>query len=403
MTRRQSPVALIFAAVLYAASPAAAQAPAAPATRAATIEAAQAEKATSLRPYRGRFVERIVQEIDEHLAARHVRWHPYYGHAYPGAGLTGGLGYMFHLKDYDTLDVRGAMSLNKSKRAEVAYHAPRLLQRRATLTVLGGWAEGLGESFFGIGGSGTVPDDRTRFDFRRSYGSLQMDVRPWRGLLAIGGGVDASRYEQRAGRASDFTARYDAVNLPGFGATVDYIEPHARASLDWRPAAGYATRGGAVSIGARRAIDREGRYSFDRVEYDVVQHLPILREAWVVSLHARAETSHTASGQDVPFFRLATLGNATSLRAFANQRFRDRNSLLLSAEWRVLVNRFTDLGFFYDTGTVAARPSGLSLNTLQNGYGVGLRFHTPSSTPIRLELARGSEGVRFVFGAIAAF
>jgi hypothetical protein len=389
---------LIVSAML--AVPARAQTP--PGSRAAEVAAAQAEKARNATPYRGRLIERLVQEIDEHLAARHVKWHPFYGHAYPGAGLTAGAGYMFHTRDYDTLDVRAAMSLNKSKRAEIAYVAPRLMQRRVALSVLGGWAEGLGQSFYGVGATGTSLDDRARFDFRRGYGSAQVTLRPWRGMLGVDGGVDVSRYEQRTGESS-FTSRYGASTLPGFGATVTYVEPHARVGLDWRPAAGYAQRGGAVSVAARRVIDTDDRYTFNQVNYDVVQHVPVLRDAWVLSFHGRAETTYTADGNVVPFYLLPTLGNATTLRAFANQRFRDRNSLLLSAEWRVLVNRFADLGFFYDTGKVAARPADLDLRDLQHGYGVGLRLHTLETTPIRVELARGSEGFRVVFGAVAAF
>ena len=42
------------------------------------------------------------------------------------------------------------------------------------------------------------------------------------------------------------------------------------------------------------------------------------------------------------------------LRGYSSRRFRDQNSLLLQAEWRIMVNRYLDLAFFYDTGKVAA-------------------------------------------------
>ncbi len=371
-------------------------------TRAGAIAARQAEKARAAAPYRPPFVERIVQEIDEHLTSRHIKWHPFYGHAYPGAGLTLGAGYMFHTGDYDALDIRAAMSLNQSKRAEAEFRMPRLLGRRAALTTRVGWREGFGQAFYGIGTAATSADDRTEFDFRQSQGSARLDVRPLRGRLVFGTAVDVSRYEQRRSAGSLFEQRYQAT-LPGAGATVDLVQAQGSAAFDWRPAGGYARRGGAYGVSARRVADLDGPFSFSQIDYDVVQHLPVLRDAWVISLHGRAETTYTGRGDEVPFFLLPTLGNGTTLRAFANQRFRDRNSLLLSAEWRILINTFTDVAVFYDAGKVTARRQDLDLRGLKSSVGIGLRIHTPSETPIRIELARGNEGLRLVFGAVAAF
>ena len=379
------------------------EAPPVPGTRVAEIAARQAEKARATRPYTPKFIEHLIQEVDEHLAARHVRWHPYYGHAYPGAGLTGGLGYKFHTRDYDSLDVRASVSLTRSKRAEVQYEMPRLLRRRGTLTALGGWSEGLGQAFYGIGIAGTSTADRADFDFRRSFGSVGLEFRPLHGALRLGGGVEVSRYEQRRDAGSAFALRYAPGSLPGVGATIDYVQSQGQAVFDWRPARGYARRGGAYGVTARRYTDPDERHSFDALEYDVVQHIPVMRDAWVLSLHARAETTFTSGGNTVPFFMLPTLGNANTLRAYANQRFRDRHSLLMSAEWRVLVNRFTDLAFFYDAGKVAARRSDLDLSGLRDSYGIGLRLHTLETTPVRVDFARGREGFRVALAAVAAF
>lgn len=380
-------------------------------THEAEIAAQQAEKAKALRPYRAPLLERVVQEIDEHFLDADFRWHPFYGHAYPGAGVTLGAGYLFRPGDYNTVDLRAAMSLNSSKRAEVVYRAPRLAQRRASLTVTGGWAEGLGQSFYGLERNGTTDDDDTDFDFRRSYASARAEVRPWRGAVVFGGGVEYQRYEQRVGPtgpdanldADDFEARYSAATLPGFGATVNYVQVHGAAGLDWRPARGYARRGGAWGVTARQHVDTGGDFTFTQVDYDVVQHMPVLRDAWVLSLHARAETTFAPGGHDVPFFMLPTLGNAMTLRGYANQRFRDRNSMLLAAEWRVLLNALIDLAFFYDTGKVTERPRQFGFKGLEHDYGVGVRFHSLSTTPVRIDFARGREGFRVAFGAVAAF
>lgn len=379
-----------------------AQAPAAD-SRAGQIIAAQAAKAARLRPYRPPFfVEGLLRKIDETLSNRETRWHPFYGHAYSGAGVTLGAGYKFFLGHYAFLDARAAMSLNRSKRAELEFRAPRLWRRRAALRTIGGWSEGLAQSFYGVG-SDTSRQDRTTFDFRRTYAAALLDVAPQRGMFVFGGGTEISRYEQRRADASPFDRRYPAGTLPGVGATVDYVQARGHVALDWRPAAGYARSGGAHAVTARRFFDISGPNSFTQLEYDVVQHVPVLRDTWVLSLHGRAETTYTTGRDEVPFFMLPTLGNATTLRAFTNQRFRDRHSLLLAAEWRILLNQFAEAALFYDAGKVARRASQLDLHGLRRDYGVGFRIHSATSTPIRIDVARGDEGFRLVFGATAAF
>lgn len=413
MFHRHLPTAVAWTlAAVMAGAPGAAHAQTTPPpdTHEGEIAAQQAEKARALSPYRGPFLERVVQEIDEHFLDADYRWHPFYGHAYPGAGVTLGAGYLFRPGDYDTLDFRAAMSLNSSKRAEVVYRAPRLAKRRASLTMIGGWAEGLGQAFYGLERNGTTDDGDTDFDFRRTYASARAEVRPWRGMLVFGGGLEFQRYEQRVGATADgdldeddFAARYSAATLPGFGATVNYVQAQGSAGLDWRPARGYTRRGGAWGVTARRYVDTAGDFSFTQVDYDAVQHLPLLRDAWVLSLHARAETTFAPFKHEVPFFMLPTLGNAMTLRGYANQRFRDRNSMLLAAEWRILLNALVDVAFFYDAGKVTARPKQFSLGGLETDYGVGVRFHSYTTTPLRIDFARGREGFRVAFGAVAAF
>lgn len=374
-----------------------------PASHEEEIARAQAEKALAQHPYRAPWLERLVQEIEEHLTDRDLRWHPFYGHAYPGAGLTLGAGYLFRPGDYETLDVHASRSMNRSTRAEVVFRAPHLARRRLSMTTVGGWAEGLEQTFYGIPSRHSDGGERTFFDFRRSYGSLQVETRARRALPVFGAGVGVMRYEHRVDPDSAFAQRFSAAALPGFGATVTYAQAHASAGFDWRPERGYARRGGAVGVTARHAVDTAGDFTFSQIDYDVVQHLPLLRDVWVVSLHGRAETTFAPYKHEVPFFMLPALGNGTTLRGYPNQRFRDRNSMLLSAEWRLIVNAVVDAAVFYDAGKVTARPAQFSLRHLASDYGVGLRFHSSATTPIRIDVARSREGLRVMFGAVAAF
>ena len=78
--------------------------------------------------------------------------------------------------------------------------------------------------------------------------------------------------------------------------------------------------------------------------------------------------------------------------------------MLLSGEWRWIPNRLAlDMAFFYDTGMVAPRLDAITLGSFVSDFGIGVRFHGPARTPLRVELAKGREGLRLVFAASAAF
>jgi hypothetical protein len=40
---------------------------------------------------------------------------------------------------------------------------------------------------------------------------------------------------------------------------------------------------------------------------------------------------------------------------------------------------------------------------MATNWGIGARFHGPAATPLRAELAHGSDGWKLVFGSNAAF
>jgi outer membrane protein assembly factor BamA len=99
----------------------------------------------------------------------------------------------------------------------------------------------------------------------------------------------------------------------------------------------------------------------------------------------------------VPFYLLPTLGSGQSLRGYADYRFRDRDLLLLSAEYRLPLARALDAAVFYDAGTVAPTAAGvLSLRAMHTDYGIGVRAHSSKHVLVRLDVARSPEGMQAV-------
>ena len=385
--------------VLATVAPRASAQTADPGTRQAAVEQAQAEKSGVLHPYIETSGERLMARV-ERMLSEAPRWHPFFESAYQGGGLTLGAGYTQHVSSYNWVDIRGSYTINQYKRAEAEFVAPRLFHRRAQLSALGGWREATEVGFFGLGTNS--PNLRTTYAFENPHASAALTYWPTREVFLLRGGVEYTKWslEQPIGGVP---VEDVLPTLPGVGADTTYLHTQATVGLDWRPAAAYARRGGYYAITGHEYRDRDDRSGFTELDYEAVQHVPLLREAWVLSLHGRIQTTQAKDGQQVPFFMLPHLGGGHTLRGFESWRYRDSDSLLLQAEWRITANRFVDTAVFYDAGKMAARFADLDLNDLQHDYGFGVRFHGPISTPLRIEVARSHEGLRLVFATTPIF
>ena len=359
----------------------------------------------NLHPYIPNKGERFFQHVDTILEGGALRWHPFFESAYSGGGFTLGVGHTNYVSAYNYIDVRGSYTFSNYKRAEVEFVAPRMFNRRGHLSVLGGWREATQVGFYGIG-TNTPKDDRANYLFQQPYGSALLTVFPRRRTLMLRGGVEFSQWSQEPGKGSFPSVEevYTPDTLPGLGAEVTYLHTQGAVGFDARTSPGYSRRGAYLAATLHDFKDSDDDFGFQLAEYEGIAHLPILRETWVLSFRGRVQTAFDKDDQQIPFFMLPALGGGSSLRGYSSWRFRDQNSLLLQAEWRIMVNRYFDLAFFYDAGKVTSHTSDLDLDGLKDDYGFGIRFHGPFSTPLRVELARSRENsFSFIFSSSASF
>jgi hypothetical protein len=82
---------------------------------------------------------------------RGPRFHPYFINSYAGGGFTLGAGHMSYLGPHNTLDVRASFTPSGYKRLEAEFIAPQLLDRRASLSLIGGWREATRVGYYGTG------------------------------------------------------------------------------------------------------------------------------------------------------------------------------------------------------------------------------------------------------------
>lgn len=373
-------------------------------TRQGLIEQEQAEKSKELKPYTANAAEKIFERVDTILEGGTLRWHPFFENAYSGGGFTLGAGRAMYVSAYNYIDVRGSWTVTNYKRLEAEFVAPRMFNRRAQLSAIGGWREATQVGFYGLGNDSSL-DDRTNYLFKQPYGNALFTYFPARKGLMLRGGAEFTRWLQTAGEGAfpPIESAYTPETLPGLDAEVTYWHTQGTLGFDWRTSPGYTRRGGYYGTTLHDYHDRDNAFGFRMVEYEAIQHIPILREAWVLSFHGRVQHTLEKENEHTPFFMLPGLGGGSSLRAYSSWRFRDENSLLLQAEWRIMVNRYLDLAFFYDTGKVAAKLSDLDFNGMKDDFGAGLRFHGPFNTPLRVELSKSREGTGVTFSSSASF
>jgi len=373
-------------------------------TREGAIEQQQAEKSKDLRPYTANKTEKLFQRVDTILEGGTLRWHPFFDNAYSGGGFTLGAGHATYVSAYNYIDVRGSWTFSNYKRLEAEFVAPRLFNRRAHLSAIGGWRDATQVGFYGVGNE-TVKEDRTNYRFKRPYGNALLTVFPARRGLMLEGGTEFTEWQMHPGQGAfpSIDTKYTPATLPGVGEEVTYFHNQGTVGFDWRTSPGYTRRGGLYTVTLHDFNDFDDQFGFRMLEYEAIQHVPILRETWVLAFRGRMQRVLEENGEQIPFFMLPSLGGGSTLRGYSSWRFRDRNSLLLQAEWRIAVNRYLDMSFFYDTGKVAPRAADLDLKGLKDDYGIDFRFHGPFNTPLRIGLARSHEGTEFIFSSSAAF
>ena len=376
-----------------------------PASRAALIEQEEQTKADQLKPAEPGKAEAYVSRISDAFLSGQMHWHAFWQNAYSGGGFTVGAGYLTHVSSYNLIDIRGSITPSGYKRLEAQFFAPELFARHGTLSLLGGWREATAVNFFGIG-QATHTSSLTNYGFTQPYFAANLTVMPTRQLFVLGGGFEVSQWKQGAGSSDaspSIETAYTPATLPGLGASPVYYHSQGTVAIDSRTSPGYTRRGGYYGVTAHDYTDKDGAFGFDQVDYTAIQHIPLLREAWVLAFRAYAQTTYIKTGQQEPFFMMPSFSGGSDLRAYASWRLRDLNSLLLQGEWRAEVNRFLEMALFYDAGKVAHDRSNLDLHGMKDDYGIGFRFHGAISTPLRIELAKGNEGFVLNFSASQVF
>ena len=387
--------ALVAAYVLMAAVAASAQEPA---TRAEVLARQREEKSKNLTPPEQPRLERTLLALENGRLFERVLnppegFYPKLGNITAGGGFAMGPAYRKPL--FGERAAFNALAIASTKRywlIDSRLEWPQLAGGRLYADVHGRLYEYPQEDFFGLG-------PYSRRDTDVIYGLRSSEVGAAGGLRPVPWfllGVKVDHLTPSIGPGN--TGRpigqlYTVQNVPGLDAQPDFLRYEFSADVNLREPRGNPRRGGQYKVVYQRFADRDlQRYSFQRVDVDLQQYVPLVRDRRVIALRAFASTADADAGQEVPFYYQHTLGGPDDLRGFRQFRFRDNNTLLLQVEYRWEIFTAVDGAIFYDAGRVAPRFEDLGFDNLESDYGIGFRFGTRNGVFLRVEGAFGSSG-----------
>jgi hypothetical protein len=366
-------------------------------TRADEIAAAQAEKATRLEPYAPTVIEQRIARVMKALTNTPTLY-PFFGSVFPGGWAALGPGYRTSFAGSGTVDTHAAWSLKNYKTVDAALKLPDIAHGLVRFDLRATWLDAPRVGFYGVGNASPARD-KTSFLYRSTSAGVTGRIQPAE-FLSFGAGFEYLDLHTGRGRSgTSIEQRFSPAEAAGLGASPIYHRSQLFAEIDWRQSPGYTTSGGLYRVDWHQYDQRnQGPYSFRRIDAEVDQFIPLLHANWVLALRAMASLTDTDAGETVPYFLLPELGGPRMLRGYPNWRFRGRDRLLLTAEYRWTAGQFVDMALFIDTGKVAATRGDFDLTGLKHSVGIGVRFHTLAATVVRLEAARTrDEGIGWVF------
>ncbi|MEO8707181.1 MAG: BamA/TamA family outer membrane protein [Kofleriaceae bacterium] len=333
-----------------------------------------------------------------------------------GFGLGGGLRFVMR----DLFADKARLKLEANYGGEVVqsykarYKSGLLLGKQAEFDVMVGFETAPRSRFFGIGNrervvaapamlidplrDDTAVDTRFYYDAFVSEGALGFDL-PGPLSARVSGGTLIREFDKDIDDDEVTTTTvYDETKLVGFVDGLSSVFADAELILDtlWQPrfyisralpsTGWYASlRGGYV-----RGFDKDPS-RFARWSADVRRYINVYADDRIVMLRALYQ-GVSGDIEHIPFLDLPALGGSNLLRGYPQDRFRDRQAGLVSAEYEWSVDRSVAAFVFMDAGRVWRNQDDFSAGDFRVGFGGGLQLHSQRNFLARIMLAGSADG-----------
>ena len=321
-------------------------------------------------------------------------WYPRLGGVTRGSGFAGGPGIRGMVPGTPFfLDLSGAISTKGYKAFDARARWLQVLDTRVELWTDYRYEDFPQEDFFGTGMSSTTAT-RTSYDFDGSDIRVRGVVTPqsWARLTVSVGYTKPDIGEGSDDKFPSIEALFTDTDAPGLIDQPDFLRTDVAAEIDYRDRGGNTGSGGfyRASFGLWNDVTLD-QYDFRRFDAHLVQFVPLVpSKRHVLSGRVGASYVNNATGHRVPFYYLAYIGGADTVRSLREFRFKDENALWLSAEYRWRPRPFLSAAVFADAGETRANWEDVDLTDMRTGYGFGVGFHSDSETILRLDVGTGA-------------
>jgi hypothetical protein len=262
------------------------------------------------------------------------------------------------------------------------------------------------EDFYGVGPHSSM-SDRTSYmrEGLDMTGYITFAPRTWLNIETSAGFLDM---RVRAGEDKNFPSieqRFAPATAPGLGADGDMFHVGVMLDADRRDD-DFFPRAGGRYIGSVTAFHgiADFRDDFTRADVDLRKYFAVPGTTnHAIAIRGQFAFSGGAGDSSVPFYMLPRLGGSNTLRAYETSRFTDQHAMVFAAEYRYLMLPKLQLVGFVEGGQVASRLSAFNLPTFKTSYGAGIRYRIKDAAVIRVDVARGQEGNRWIVGFSPGF
>ncbi|HEV8523251.1 MAG TPA: BamA/TamA family outer membrane protein [Terriglobales bacterium] len=254
------------------------------------------------------------------------------------------------------------------------------------------------EDFWGIGAG--APPLRTNYDLQERGADLSLNLRP-QSLLKFGVGFNYSSNSVFPGKDQRFPttqSQFSPLQVPGLAEGAALLSGYFFAEFDSRKGASNPVHAGFIRLGVS-SNDSVGSGDFGYWNYtlDARYYAPMGSEHRVLAMRTLLEFNSPKGGSQVPFFRLARLGDRETLRGYDTYRFHARNAAAWNVEYRVDLTGGIGAFGFTDFGQVFNDWSEFSSQFFRITYGGGLQFKSRKKIFLRVYVGKSEEGTRFFF------
>ena len=312
-----------------------------------------------------------------------------------GSGAALGPAVAYSFSDGSFVQAQAEYSIHQYKLLQTRFQSHSYGPMHAVVSSRVRWQDAPGVALYELGSES--PAARALYGERKTEYSAAVTLRPTP-MIRVAGGVAYERFTVDNGRTdpSEDESLSIVPQLRGLGTEPHFVHASLAAGADTRPSGDVSRRGSRLNGAIHHFSDRSASaLSFSQFVLEGEQLVPVAHGRGALSI---AGNLWTSMGADVPFFLMPSLGGGDYLRGYRTYRFRDRDAVLLTAQFQWPVHEYVDGVAFVDAGTVAPRLSAIRVSAVPVTQGIGVRVHTPKKTVFRLDLARSVEGLQLLVG-----